>query len=92
MNNQQAQQLLDNLGSTADEVAANLKDQGITGRRQRCYSCPIAKFLNKNGAPECAVGSSMIRIALTEEPFKPSFTIQTFINSFDSGAYPELDA
>lgn len=97
MNNEQAIQLLTDLGSDTDQIARSLREQGIKGNMGRCYSCPIAQFLIKNGAQygACMV-SGMIRFASGgpdgewNEAFKTPSAIASFIDSFDAGAYPEL--
>jgi hypothetical protein len=97
MNNQQAMQLLMDLGDNAEQVASSLKEQGIKGYHS-CYSCPIARFLIKNGAVygRCAV-ASLISLSwdLASEAgansFDPPVGVRMFITAFDSGAYPELE-
>ena len=94
MNNEQALQLLNDLGEDADSVARSLKAQDIKGDH-RCYTCPIAQLLLKNGAHYTMVGS-MIRVyddaaKKWADDFKPPASVDSFIDSFDQGAYPELE-
>lgn len=90
--------LLDELGASADEVAAVLLYRGIRGKIQNAESCPIANFLGCKGLQEVDVHSSALGYlegictwagddgALA--PLPPG--VRDFIVEFDNGEHPEL--
>jgi hypothetical protein len=88
---EQAIQLLNDMGTTADEVAAFLKSKGIKGRPCEATSCPVANYMvSQGGDPTGAVYDRYNHGAdyVVETP-APVFA---FIRYFDWGKYPELKA
>jgi len=70
------------------------------GTMQDCYSCPVARAINRILAAgcECEVGSKDIFIRRCEEPigrivmsFKTPALVAKFIRTFDRGIKPEIN-
>jgi hypothetical protein len=70
------------------------------GKEQCCYSCPVARAINRILAAgcECEVGSKDIFIRRREEPigrivmsFKTPALVAKFIRTFDRGIKPEIN-
>jgi hypothetical protein len=81
-------ELLTRLGTTADEVAATLRDLGIRGQRFDGCDCPVARYLADHGH-EMAVGSVSAK-SQWERVLLPH-PVAHFAMAFDQGAYPELE-
>jgi hypothetical protein len=88
------------LGSTADEVAATLAREGITGRRNDSQACPIAVYVKPVIPPGVGLTVSCLRPVvwlLTHSEIWDSFKtppgVEDFVFVFDiHEAYPELAA
>jgi hypothetical protein len=89
--------LLQQLGITADEVAAALKNQGIQGVRNTVRMLnPIVRFA-RTQVPDSLdmdlIKGDVLRIIFhgkTEEVPLPS-AVRDFLDAFNRGAYPELE-
>ena len=85
------------LGRTADEVAAALEAQGVTGYKRDQYHCPLCHWLEAQGvsAPAVAPSESGLRWAYggrfySMQPADVPEAITTFTRRFDHGHYPAL--
>lgn len=98
MTKEQVIKLLEGLGATPDEVALNLKKQGIRGYPASPNWCPIAQFLNRNSTGRFFVtvdrSTIFIRDSLVHitDYVDTSVAINSFIQKFDEGRYPYLYA
>lgn len=87
-------QALDDLGRTDDEIAARLKELGITGEVCMSYICAIANYLRlifgQHIEPE--VDPGLITIHGLDEPVSiwPEKPLADFIEHYDAGVYPDL--
>jgi hypothetical protein len=88
MNSKEAVQKLNDLGDTADQVAASLETLGIKGNPGWPGSCPVANYLVSCGANDCCVGAVSFRIG-KEVQFLPE-PISQFIDDLDHGKYSQL--
>lgn len=85
-----AEELLATLGDTEDAVAEHLRTLGIRGVPREGKKCPIYNFLCANGVPVYRVDSSYIDF---DDGWLDSPTaVCDFIDAFDGGAFPELEA
>jgi hypothetical protein len=92
------EELLLELGSTADNIAANLIEMGIEGIPKSYHGCPVLNYLRENH------GLDKLRISgggagpyyiydytnEIDEPVRPWKPLQKFLEKFDNGEYPEL--
>jgi hypothetical protein len=88
MTEQQALDLLNGMGQTADEVAAFLKEKGITGRVALALHCPVAAYLSSQGGD--IGGAVYTQYASQNVLVKVPEPVFAFIRAFDAGKYPEL--
>lgn len=79
---------LEKLGATSGEVAAALFAKGCKGRRNKYYSCPVARYLKEETGEEAMVGGGMARRGDKSCYLPPP--VETFVFEFDEGKYPEL--
>jgi hypothetical protein len=91
LNTQQALDILNGMGKTADEVADFLKAKGITGMKRESAHCPVANYLvSQGGDPRAIIYSHYV------PPFDEDITtplpVFDFIITFDEGQYPELES
>jgi hypothetical protein len=95
LNAQQALDMLNGMGKTADEVSLFLKAKGITGRKRDSLHCPVANYLiSQGGHPEASIYGNYIAPDYVQTPTevltpKP---VYNFILDFDEGKYPELES
>lgn len=88
--------LLEALGSTPDEVAENLAAGGYVGYPEKATICPVANYLDRNGAREVSVAGGVAsyrgrgQFVAQEVPLPDP--VRTFARQFDLGRYPTLDA
>lgn len=87
--------LLADLGTTSDEIAANLKRLRCTGHRKDCTRCPIAVYLEKHGIylrdTRGVAGGEVEFISNSDYRVVPlSKPIREFIDQFDEGEHPDL--
>jgi hypothetical protein len=90
----QINQSLSELGDDPDKVAASLHKQGIYGAPDDSRNCPIYNFLCEKGYCIASVSGEHIIVGDKDKEvlyISPSETIESFISSFDSGKYPELE-
>lgn len=99
--NKRAEELLQELDKTTDQIAELLKDKGVTGDRLQINSCVIAKFFTQELEkidPKVRVfsGSDVAHI-LNDDYIVPGTktlhfpdNIKNFIREFDAGNYPDL--
>lgn len=78
------------LGTSADKIAKKLKKLGIKGVPYEEDRCPIANFLRKKGFK--GVTAIEGHVFSDSDFVKMSRPIKAFIDRFDNGKYPELDA
>lgn len=103
MNKEQALELLQGLGETAEEVAANLQAKGIQGHALHARSCPISRFLKANGADGVATSPESVFLYPTDGDGNAKVdsdidgitinqpkAIGDFICMFDNGKFPAL--
>jgi hypothetical protein len=90
--------LLEQLGSTADEVAATFKAQGILGVRNTArFLNPLNRYLQTHighsGVSLDVMQIDRVRLVFgnghTQEAIIPEPVLQ-FLEAFNKGAYPEL--
>jgi hypothetical protein len=93
---QLAKQLVRNLSKarTAKRIAALLRDAGVTGNTKPS-TCPIARYMRKNGIVAPLVGSEFMgfggRGYVGSKYHLPlPQTIQKFVEMFDEGKFPDL--
>jgi hypothetical protein len=83
---------LDALGSTSDEIAAELARRGIRGWREEAGECPIAVYLHaalgSSDPGGCTVTADDVLAAGVH--VAPSPAVGEFVIRFDAGAYPHL--
>lgn len=94
--------LLEGLGSTADEVALFLEGQGCQGEPRQSGGCPVQKYLARaTGRADLLVGKMAVsRTPAEDEPFTATMEarhiewlsrpVMDFVGRFDDGLYPEL--
>ena len=87
--------LLNDMGETADDVAAFLKEKGITGFVRTAKQCPVANYLVNRGAePDSVVGANGLYYG--RDHYRNAFVVQLphgvrdFIAAFDNNQYQEL--
>lgn len=82
-----------------DEIARLMKDSGILAVREAGYSCAVTAYLYKEtNAQEIYTGVYELKYfpfsddvsGMVEVPLPA--TVRTFVDQFDLGVYPELDA
>jgi hypothetical protein len=88
-----AVRLLEQLGSTPDEIALALHQRGVQGRPDYSSTCVLAVYLGGHGYKAC-VDTLVIDILGDDgwpvEDFAPSAAQAEFIQRFDDGFYPAL--
>jgi hypothetical protein len=80
------------LGQSSLQVANSLRDKKIKGMQRRAYATPISQYLSQAGYTNPVVGCMGIVFGEKDAPTvatTPGF-IESFLNDFDSGAYPDL--
>lgn len=96
---------LTSLGSSADEVAESLRQQGVKGRRGSSRRCPILNGIYK-ACPDYWSGLIIVngrkkddgnwsyyaalRDSQIMDPTLPQ-AVMNFIGNFDEGKYPDLE-
>lgn len=97
-----AQALVDQLNAFADaeSIKEYFKLIGVKGYRQDENACPISRFIGN--ATGCSVSTEDTIKVYTGEydgPYDPIYSefetsaaVKDFIDQFDSGTWPELDA
>lgn len=83
------------LPATASGVATYLQDHGITGVRDECTACPVARWLRVHlHVPVASVDVSGITVTDDQDNFAATdapMSVVNFIAEFDIGhAYPDL--
>ncbi len=78
------------LGSTADEVAETLLRGGHRGRLDDTCYCPVAVYLRALGADDPYVDLEWTTVGWDSDPVHVPDQIADFIETFDSGAFPQL--
>ena len=79
-------------------VPHELAKRGIQGKKNSCYSCPIANYIYSSTSRD-EVKAVLVGLTrtMTVDPagkwtyFDSPIRIQNFIRDFDAGAYPDLD-
>ena len=91
--------LLEKLGKTKEDVANKLQSLGIKGERNKCYSCPLAQYLIKNGiglkvpfVVEVRVGVGVNWYWYPISKYPQLQGIRDFILAFDRGEFPQLES
>lgn len=89
------QEVLDGLGSTADEVADTLIKSGLKGRRAEACYCPVANYV-RHEMPEVTFASVYEFVNITDEHGTSLRTstpdpVFDFIHLFDHNEFPELE-
>jgi hypothetical protein len=78
-----AQAALDMLPDTAEEIAEFFLVQGINGERRKCWSCPVAVWLERWTGRLVEVGWSQAYVG--DEVLALPQAAAKFISRFDSG-------
>lgn len=73
---------------TPDEIAETMRKLGIKGTRSSKESCPVAKYLQREGLEGCKVGNIEIEWVGGTHPTERG--IDEFIDAFDREEYPDL--
>lgn len=90
--------LLTQLGTTADEVATNLKAHGIQGSRNTArFLNPLVRYLETQIRPDClsldVMQRDRVRLVFgdgrQEEAIIPEPCL-AFLQAFNQGGYPEM--
>lgn len=87
--------LLRSLGSTADEVAAELGRRGIKGVRGKCLSCPLVNVLNAEGFDQAWVDAGTFSAMHSDGTIESNYlpvACRELVDRFDSGHYPFLES
>ncbi len=88
--------LLRQLGGTADEVAASLRASGVTGVRGEAQCCPVANYVRSCAPADARIlaGTAWlcVRRATQHVHMDMPRAVAAFIGSFDAFGYPDLDA
>lgn len=87
--------VLDELGSTSEEIAESLIKAGIKGRPYRAKDCPIRNYLRARLPYEDVVSSisgSSIKTRLGVVNVSHSEIVRQFMWGFDSGRWADLIA
>jgi hypothetical protein len=100
MNKEQALELLQGLGETAEEVAANLQVKGIRGDVMNAKTCPVSQWLKANGADRVATSTYSIYLhnpqvgngLFNDSHVNTPKAVEEFIRMFDAGKFPALKA
>lgn len=95
MNSKTITQLLSDLGTTPDQVASTLQEQGIKGFVGNPFYCPVAKYLTQKGVHNCGVAPFTITYDISKWfPFSRKVyvpeVVKDFVIAFDGGSYPTL--
>lgn len=98
---EQIREWLEELGSTADEVAASLESRGIRGRRGSATHCPIAKYLQQRAVRSALVGADTVHVdpglGLPYVDVRTPNAVADFVAKFDqevpaeARAWPNLE-
>ena len=83
---------VDGLGTTADEIAANLEREGIKGTPAMHDRCPISAYITKHW-PQAKPSTGYRALVLhgdTSSVHRMPPQHGEFITRFDRGAYPHL--
>lgn len=80
--------LIDALPDTPEAIAELLKEEGVTGNHAS-YSCPLANHFKSRGVSTYVNASS---IGSGSDSVPNSAHIAKFVQRFDSGEFPELEA
>jgi hypothetical protein len=87
---------LKSLGVNKNRVAAYLTSKNIQGDKSESESCPVANFLYKKfpKATSVDVDSESIEVRWRDcdVSIKPPKAVASFIEDFDNGKFPDLDA
>ena len=87
---------LKSLGVNKNKVAAYLLSKKLQGDKSESESCPVANFLYKKfpKATSVDVDSESIEVQWRDcdVSVKPPKAVANFIEDFDSGKFPDLDA
>ena len=88
---QKISRLLDDLGTTPEEIAAFLEGQGLTGVRRIPERCPVAVYLTRATGLRVSAGSRRIHV-IGGEPIEISTPppVTNFIWAFDGGQFRSL--
>ncbi len=88
---QKIYRLLDDLGTTPEEIAAFLEGQGVTGVRRIPERCPVAVYLARAIGSRVFAGSGRIQV-MDEERFEIATPrpVANFIWAFDGGQFRAL--
>jgi hypothetical protein len=81
--------LLQALGATSDEVAANLRAAGVKGKARLKRSCPLAVFMQVRGFTNASVAGSTLEWGRGHLALLPGPCAE-FAHRFDHGDYHEL--
>ena len=80
--------MLEELGSTAGEIAENLRKLGIKGTPRAADCCPLANFLKAEGVEDPEVHDYSFSFYCGDDCL-PDACIM-FVQGFDFGRYPDL--
>jgi hypothetical protein len=82
------QQLYEKLGNTPNKVADSLRKMGCKGKPFCIHTCPLAKFLLKEGIKNAKIFQSSTLVGNTTYQHQPA--IAAFARNFDNGQYHNL--
>lgn len=92
-------EILEKLEALGDDPAAKLSELGIRGKRRNPFSCPLARYLLREGATRPSVGVDLKRSGTTVGEVGAMYVIlpkespvARFRLDFDNGKYPDLEA
>lgn len=83
------------LGSTPTDVAGTLAILGIKGYRRDTHACPITNYLKKKGHHNVSVSAAYVYVGKRHDTrirISTPEAVRQFINAFDNGDHPELEA
>lgn len=78
----------------SDRIAEFLTQRGVTGVRNESTSCPVSVYLSEQSRGLVVVGteSTLLHGPIDSHIVKHPQALGAFIDAFDSGAYPKLEA
>jgi len=87
------EQALSELPPTVEEIVQKMTKEGIKGKRNNVYYCPLARYLSRETGKEVIVGRNSCKFFGDRDDASKCFhthAINAFINLVDSGNCPEL--
>ncbi len=88
-------ELLAQLGSSSEEIAESLRKAKVVGHKENCHTCPLAIWLMCVGRmSNVSVEEDCVSACYANERYSENLAeaLMQFIEHFDKGHYPDLEA